>query len=368
MALEHARQPGECGVEAGRLNREEQRNRPRDRVAQQRPGARHPDAGRARRPLRPRTAAAPTRASATAAGIAQTASPGRQPPPNALATGTDTPAASAAKPISAVLYIPVIESDAVGKLPRTSTGSSTFPTAIAAPAIAVPKNRKREPGYEADEQAEQEQGERARRPSSARPNRRASTGASGASAPKQSTGSATSTSAPTFGQSRVGLDPVDQRPDAGGGGTQVRRDQHHADRQQDRRPRPPDAPAVQSTVGNPARFLTPLDPPGIRRDTRRRSTPHRRIPTREFGSDPERSRRAPGAEFPELPAGEPLGAAAVEPFDRRPDQARHVALDVVSDLRLHVGEVAVPVGNPASTSASSANVTAGSTGSSRSFS
>ncbi len=127
--------------------------------------------------------------------MAQIASPGRQPPPNASATGTDTPAASAAKPISVVLYIPVRRPTRSGKLPRTSTGSSTFTTAIAVPAIAVPTNKKARPGSS-----------RTSRPSSSStsapamavldPNRLATVGASGASAPKQNTGSATSTSAP----------------------------------------------------------------------------------------------------------------------------------------------------------------------------
>ena len=135
--------------------------------------------------------------SATAAGTAQIASPGRQPPPKASATGTDTPAASAAKPISVVLYIPVRRPTRSGKFPRTSTGSSTFPTAIAVPAIAVPTNRNAMPGRS-----------RTNKPASSRasappiagraPNLRASTGASGASAPKQNTGSATRMSAPAF--------------------------------------------------------------------------------------------------------------------------------------------------------------------------
>src|SRR6185437_11584047 len=44
------------------------------------------------------------------------------------------------------------------------------------------------------------------------------------------------------------------------------------------------------------------------------------------------------------PAGEPFGAAAVQVLHLRADQPRHVALDVVSDLGLDVGQMAVTGG------------------------
>src|SRR5580704_8584127 len=46
----------------------------------------------------------------------------------------------------------------------------------------------------------------------------------------------------------------------------------------------------------------------------------------------------------DLPAGEPVGPSAVELLDARADEARHVPLDVVSDLGLRVGEVLVANG------------------------
>ena len=71
-------------------------------------------------------------------------------------------------------------------------------------------------------------------------------------------------------------------------------------------------------------------------------------------------RRSPGPSH--------AGAARVERLDLGPGQARHVVLDRIADLRLHVGEVAVALGEAASSCGSSSSRAAGSTGSARSFS
>jgi hypothetical protein len=70
----------------------------------------------------------------------------------------------------------------------------------------------------------------------------------------------------------------------------------------------------------------------------------KRLNRGEFGSLPVRPRREPGAEFPELLAGEPVRAAAVQVLDAGAGEPRHVALDVESDLGLDVAEVAVSDG------------------------
>ena len=74
--------------------------------------------------------------SAAAAGSAHIASATRH-EPNRSASGTDTPAAIAAIPTSAVMNSPVINPVRAGKRCRTSTGSETLPIAIAVPASAA---------------------------------------------------------------------------------------------------------------------------------------------------------------------------------------------------------------------------------------
>ena len=141
VALEDARQPGERRVEAPGLDREEQRELPRQPIACD---VAHPRAAARRRPagrLTPRAAAARP-AVPTSAGSAQTARPPRQPSPSALRERhRRRPAASAA------------DADERGACRARSscrrgrrscaarrTGSSTLPQAAPAAASVVPAN------------------------------------------------------------------------------------------------------------------------------------------------------------------------------------------------------------------------------------
>jgi hypothetical protein len=101
------------------------------------------------------------------------------------------PADSAAKPISDTVYRDIAVPVRCEKSRRTSTGSSTLPVAIAAPASAVPRNSRPTPGMSRSSMPASRTNIA---PASAvrTPSRRASTGASGASRPKQSTGSVVS--------------------------------------------------------------------------------------------------------------------------------------------------------------------------------
>src|SRR5699024_9661368 len=76
---------------------------------------------------------------ASTAGIAQTPNAQRQDPPTTDITGTVSPEATAAPRNSAVEYRPIIRPARCEKSLLIAVGSSTLPTAIAAPTSTVPE-------------------------------------------------------------------------------------------------------------------------------------------------------------------------------------------------------------------------------------
>ena len=170
--------------------------------------------------------------------MAQIASPGRQPPPNASATGTDTPAASAAKPISAVLYIPVTRPTRSGKFAAHQHRQQHVPDRDRGAGDRGADEQEAEPRQQPDEQARAGAAASAPATVGRAPNRRASAGASGASAPKHRTGSVTSTSAPASDRPVSDWIRSISGPMPAAAGRRFAATSTMPDRQQHRRPRP----------------------------------------------------------------------------------------------------------------------------------